>query len=395
MSEIKTDADNKYQKVNIKPYTIDIPDDRLKAIRTRVEAYDINQLPDTGGWHSGVGINDLQRLVNYWKDHYDWREVERRLNELPHFTADVEGERIHFVHMRGDGSKPPLLLLHGWPGSFLEFEKLLLPLSEDGHDVVVPSLPGFAFSKPITGIIGPRRAGELMHGLMVQLFGQSRYIVQGGDWGAHIASWMAYTRPGALLGFHINMVSIFAGDATPTTSGEKDLFSRRDEILDWETGYNHIQETRPQTLGIAMADSPVGAAGWILEKFGKWADLPKLADGSPDLWSKFSEEQLLTNIMLYILPSSVVTATWIYQGKRLERSDRFPAGRRVQTPMGVSAFPDPVFLPTPRSFAEKTYNVVHWTEMPRGGHFAALEEPELMLADLRAFIAVLEEPTIR
>ena len=389
MSEIKKDADNKDQTVNIKHYTIEIPDERLTAIRTRVGAYDWNQLPDTGGWHSGVGINDLQRLFNYWQDHYDWRKVERRLNELPHFTADVEGERIHFIHIRGDGSKPPLLLLHGWPGSFLEFEKLLLPLSEDGHDVVVPSLPGFAFSIPITGIIGPRRAGELMHGLMVRLFGQSRYIVQGGDWGAHIASWMAYTRPEALLGFHINMVSIFAGDAKPTTSGEKDWFSRRDVILDWETGYSHEQETRPQTLGVALADSPVGAAGWILEKFGKWADLPKLADGSPDLWSKFSEEQLLTNIMLYILPSSVVTATWIYQGKRLERSDRFPAGRRVQAPMGVAAFPDPVFLPTPRSFAEKTYNVVHWTEMPRGGHFAALEEPELMLADLRAFIAVL------
>jgi pimeloyl-ACP methyl ester carboxylesterase len=391
MSGRKAVLNNKDEKVNINPYTIEIPDERLTAIRTRVGAYDWSQLPDTGGWRSGVGINDLRRLVNYWQDRYDWRKAERRLNELPHFTADVEGERIHFVHMRGDGSKPPLLLLHGWPGSFLEFEKLIVPLSADGHDVIVPSLPGFAFSQPITGIIGPRRAAELMHGLMVQLFGQSRYIVQGGDWGAHIASWMAYTRPEALLGFHINMVSIFAEDARPASPAEKDLFSRRDVILDWETGYNHEQETRPQTLGVAMADSPVGAAAWILEKFGKWADLPILSDGSPDLWSKFSEEELLTNIMLYIAPSSVVTATWIYHGKRLEGSDRFPAGARVQAPMGVAAFPDPVFLPTPRSFAEKTYNVVHWTDMPRGGHFAALEEPELMLADLRAFIAALDD----
>lgn len=389
MSESKAVLDNKDHRMNISPYTIHIPDERLTAIRARVEAYDWSQLPDAGGWRSGVGINDLRRLVNYWLDQYDWREAERRLNKLPHFTTGVEGERIHFIHVRGDGSKPPLLLLHGWPGSFLEFERLIVPLSADGHDVIVPSLPGFAFSKPITGIIGPRRAAELMHKLMVQLFGQSRYIVHGGDWGAHIASWMAYTHPEALLGFHINMVSIFAEDARPQSPGEKDLFARRDIILDWETGYNHEQETRPQTLGIAMADSPVGAAAWILEKFGKWADLPVLADGSPDLWSKFSEEELLTNIMLYIAPSSVVTATWIYHGKRLEGSSRFPAGARVLAPMGVAAFPDPVFLPTPRSFVEKTYNVVHWTDMPKGGHFAAMEEPALMLADLRDFVATL------
>jgi pimeloyl-ACP methyl ester carboxylesterase len=279
--------------------------------------------------------------------------------------------------------------LYGWPGSFLEFERLLGPLAEDGHDVVAPSLPGFAFSKPITGVIGPRRAAGLMHGLMVQLFGQSRYIVQGGDWGSSIASWMAYNEPDALLGFHINMVNILAEDATPTTPEEKAFISRRAVIFDWELGYNLEQETRPQTLGVAMADSPVGAAGWILEKFGKWADLPTTADGSPDIWSKFSEEQLLTNIMLYVAPSSVVTAIWIYHGKRLEGSQTFPAGTRLRVPAGVAAFPDPVFLPPPRSFAEKTYNIVHWSEMSSGGHFAALEQPDLMLADLRAFVSTV------
>jgi pimeloyl-ACP methyl ester carboxylesterase len=373
----------------VSPYRIDISDERLDTIRAKVEAYDWSQLADAGGWTAGVGVDDLKRLVAYWLEAYDWRTVEHRLNQLPNFTADVEGERLHFVHVQGDGSKPPILLLHGWPGSYLEFERMLAPLAADGHDIVVPSLPGFAFSRPITGVIGPRRAADLMHKLMVQLFGESRYIVQGGDWGAHIASWMAYMRPEALLGFHSNMVSIFAEDAFPTTPEEKDLLSRRAAILDWETGYNHEQETRPQTLGVAMADSPVGVAGWMLEKFGKWADLPKLADGSPDLWSKFSEEELLTSIMLYVAPSAVVTATWIYHGKRLERSDRFPAGTYVTAPMGVAAFPDPVFLPTPRSFAEKTYNIVHWSEMPLGGHFAALEQPDLMLADLRAFICTI------
>ncbi|WP_410014232.1 epoxide hydrolase family protein [Sodalis sp. C49] len=373
----------------VSPYQIHIPDQRLAAIRAKVEGYDWHLLADAGGWSAGVGIGDLKRLVAYWRDSYQWREVERRINQLPNFTTVVEGEHIHFVHVKGDGSKPPVLLLHGWPGSYLEFERLLAPLAADGHDVIVPSLPGFAFSNPITGVIGPRRSAELMHGLMTRLFGQARYFVQGGDWGAHIASWLAHVRPDALLGFHINMVSIFAGDSVPTTPEEKDLFSRRAAILDWETGYNHEQETRPQTLGVALADSPVGAAGWILEKFGKWSDLPTTADGGPDIWSTYSEEELLTNIMLYIATPAAVTAMWIYHGKRLEGADRFPAGTRVQAPMGVAAFPDPVFLPTPRSFAEKTYNIVHWTDMERGGHFAALEQPDLMLADLRAFIATV------
>lgn len=368
------------------PFEIKIPDDRLAVIRSKVEAFDWSQLPDVGAWEAGVGLADLKRLVDYWLETYDWRAAERRLNQLPNFVTEVEGERIHFLHLKGDGSKPPVLLLHGWPGSYIEFEGVMEGLAADGHDVVVPSLPGFAFSNPITGVIGPRRAADLMHGLMTELFGSRRYVVQGGDWGAHIASWMGYLHANALLGFHINMIAIFAEDAEPRTDEEKAFFERRDAILDEETGYNHQQETRPQTLGVALADSPVGAAAWILEKFGVWADLPRRSDGSPDLWARFSEETLLTNIMLYVAPPAVVTATWIYHGKRREGSDRFPAGTRVTAPMGGAAFPDPVFIPTPRSFAEQTYNVVHWSEMPRGGHFAALEEPELMLADLRAFI---------
>jgi pimeloyl-ACP methyl ester carboxylesterase len=311
------------------PYTIDISDDRLAAIKAKVKTYDWSQLPDAGGWTSGVGVNDLKRLVAYWRDAYDWRKVEHRLNQLPNFATEVEGERIHFVHVRGHGSKPPLLLLHGWPGSFLEFERLLDPLATDGHDVIVPSLPGFAFSKPITGIIGPRRAAELMHALMVQLFGQLRYIVQGGDWGSSIASWIAYNEPDALLGFHINMVNILAEDATPTTPEEKAFISRRAVIFDWELGYNLEQETRPQTLGVAMADSPVGAAGWILEKFGKWADLPTNADGSPDIWSKFSEEQLLTNIMLS------VGAVLLRPGFIRTRPPRRADGSQTQAPLRI------------------------------------------------------------
>ena len=375
----------------VSAYTINIPEERLATIRAKIEAYDWSQLPDIGGWKAGVGIGDLRRLVAYWLESYDWRAVERRLNQLPNFATDIEGERIHFLHVKGDGSRPPVLLLHGWPGSYLEFERLIKPLAADGHDVVVPSLPGFAFSRPITGVIGPRRAAELIHMLMVRLFGQARYVIQGGDWGHGIAGWAAHDRPDTLLGIHINMVNLNAEDAAPTTTAEEAFVARRDTLADWESGYNHEQETRPQTLGVALADSPVGIAAWILEKFGKWADLPQTADGSPDIWSKFSEDELLTNIMLYIGPSSVVTSIWIYHGKRLEGSGEFPGGTHITVPTGVAAFPDPVFVPPPRSFAEKTYNIVHWTEMPRGGHFAAMEEPELLLADLRTFIARVSE----
>ncbi|WP_219213972.1 epoxide hydrolase [Variovorax boronicumulans] len=370
-------------------FKIDIPEDRLLAIQAKVDAYDWRQLPDVGGWEAGVGIADLRRLVTYWRDAYDWRRVERRLNKWPQFTTDIQGERIHFVHLRGHGGKPPLLLLHGWPGSFLEFERLMEPLAEDGHDVIVPSLPGFAFSQPITGVIGPRRAAALLHALMARLFGPARFIVQGGDWGQGIAGWMAHDRPDSLWGIHINMVNLLPCGIVATTAAERAFVARRDTLLDLEGGYTHEQETRPQTLGVAMADSPVGVAGWILEKFGQWADLPKTGDGSPDLWHKFSEEELLTHIMLYVAPSSAVTATWMYLGKRREGSQAFPAGTRIGVPTGVAAFPDPVFVPPPRSFAEKAYNIVHWTDMPTGGHFAAMEQPELMLRDLRRFVATV------
>ncbi len=325
----------------------------------------------------------------HWLTRFDWRAVERRLNALPHFITEVAGEPLHFIHARGDGRKPPVLLLHGWPGSFIEFEALIAPLAADGHDVVVPSLPGFAFSTPIADLVGPRQAGERLHALMQQLFGSTRYVVQGGDWGAHIASWMAHDRPDALLGIHLNMVEILAQDTAPSTPEEEDLLARRKVLLDQESGYSHEQRTRPQTLGVALADSPVGTAAWILEKFGQWADVPTRDDGSPDLWARFDEDTLLTNLMLYLTTPAVVTAQWIYQGQQAEGSIQFAAGTRVSTPVGIAAFPDPVFLPRPRSLVEQTYTVVHYSTPPKGGHFAALEQPDLLLADLRAFIATL------
>jgi len=369
------------------PFLIAVPDDRLAAIRARVEAFDWSMMPDAGDWRSGVGLADLKRLVDHWLTRYDWRAQERRLNALPQFTARVQGQRLHFIHARGDGSRPPVLLLHGWPGSFLEFEALIAPLVVDGHDVVIPSLPGYAFSGRPLAPIGPRRTGDLMHGLMVELFGPRRYLVQGGDWGAAIGGWIAHDHPDAVAGLHLNMVLLQAEDAAPKRPDELAWAKRRAELAKEETGYSQEQGSRPQTLGVAMSDSPVGIAAWILEKFGAWADVRRDAQGRPDLWQAFDEDLLLTNIMLYLVEGSFVTSTWIYRGRVLEGSGKFPAGARIRVPTAIAAFPDPVFPPPPRSQARKTYDIVQWTAMPAGGHFAALEQPGLLLADMRRFFA--------
>lgn len=368
------------------PFTIHVPQERLDAIRQRVAAFDWAAVPDAGGWTSGVGMADLRRLVDHWLNGFDWRAAEARLNTLPQFTADVEGQRVHFVHARGDGSRPPLLLIHGWPGSFIEFEALIAPLVADGHDVIVPSLPGYAFSAAAAAPIGPRRTGALFHALMERLFGTARYLVQGGDWGAAIAAWMAHDRPDSVAAMHLNMMLLHAADAEPTSGEELEWAARIKASRADETGYSAQQGTRPQTLGIAMEDSPVGVAAWILEKFGAWADVPR-AGGRPDLWQAFSPDLLLTNIMLYVAPHAFATSTWMYRGRMLEGTGQFTAGTRLRVPTGVAAFPDPVFPPPPRSFVEKSYDIAHWTDMAKGGHFAALEQPELLLADMRAFFA--------
>ncbi|MEG3085412.1 alpha/beta fold hydrolase [Sphingomonas sp. PB2P12] len=375
-----------------KPFTIAVPDERLAAISAKVASFDWGALPDAGSWQSGVGLADLKRLVDYWRTRFDWRSQERRLNALPQFTTELLGQKLHFIHARGDGSRPPLLLLHGWPGSFIEFQALIAPLVADGHDVVVPSLPGYAFSGRPASPIGPRRTAEVMHGLMAELFGDAPYLVQGGDWGAAIGSWMAHDHPESVAALHLNMVLIQAADAVPKTPDELAWAAQRAKLAKEETGYSQEQGTRPQTLGIAMADSPVGVAAWILEKFGAWADVPRDAQGRPDLWQAFDEDLLLTNIMLYLVEGSFITSTWMYRGRVLERSGQFPAGTRIKVPTAVAAFPDPVFPPPPRSQARKTYKIVQWTDMDAGGHFAALEQPERLLSDMRRFFADKTSP---
>ncbi|MET0741945.1 MAG: epoxide hydrolase family protein [Microvirga sp.] len=369
------------------PFTIDVPQGRLDAIRAKVRAFDWDQVPDAGAWSAGVGIADLRRLTEYWLERYDWRAREAALNALPQYTATVSGQLLHYVQARGNGSRPPIVLIHGWPGSFIEFARLVDPLVQDGHDVIVPSLPGFGFSGRPAEPIGPRATAGLFHRLLTETLGYQGYCVQGGDWGAAVGGWLAHDHPQSCKALHLNMVLIQASDAMPTTPDEVAWAEARARLNLEEGGYSHLQQTRPQTLGFAMSESPVGVAAWILEKFGVWSDVPKRTDGTPDLWAAFDEDLLLTNIMLYVATGSFVTSTWMYRGRKVEGSNVFPAGAYVHVPTGVAAFPDPVFPPPPRSHAEKSYHVTRWTKMPRGGHFPALEQPDHLLADLRAFLA--------
>lgn len=372
------------------PFTIDVPRARLDAIRNRVAAYPWDAFADAGSWSAGTGLKEMRRLCGRWVDGYDWRAEEARINRLPQFTVELatraDGRHLHFVHARGDGSRPPILLIHGWPGSFLEFEGLVAPLVADGHDVVVPSLPGYAFSGRPERPIGPKRVGAILHALMADVLGHDRYLVQGGDWGAAIGAWMAHDRPAAVAGLHLNMVLIQARDAAPKTAEEVAWAARRAELAQEEAGYAHLQGSRPQSLAFAMLDSPVGVLGWIVEKFGAWSDLPRTPVGTPDLFAGWSEDGLLTNAMLYLVTDAFPTATWLYKGRIAEGSGTFPAGARVRVPTAVAAFPDPVFPPPPRSQAEKSYDVVRWTEPDGGGHFAAMERPDAWLADVRAFV---------
>lgn len=370
-----------------RPFRIEVPQERLDAIRDGVARFRWDALADAGCWDAGVGLADVRRLAHHWLHRYDWRAAEARLNATPQFRAEADGVDLHFVHLRGDGSRLPLMVVHGWPGSFTEFLDVAGPLVKAGHDVVLPSLPGYAFSGRPAQPVGPRGTAGLFHRLMTEALGYRRYGVQGGDWGAHVACWMARDHAPACAATHLNMVSIQAEDATPRTAEDLTWAAGRAEAYKAESGYAHQQETRPQTLGFAMLDSPVGVAAWITEKFGMWSDLPRRADGTPDLWATYDEDWLLTNVMLRLVTDAFPTSTWMYRGRVLEGSGAFPAGARVDVPTAVAAFPDPVFACPPRSQVEKTYAVARWTEPAEGGHFAARERPAPWLDDVRAFFA--------
>jgi len=361
------------------------------AIRAKVAAYAWHEMPEVpeGGdrWAYGTDMRYLRDLCGHWIGGYDWRRLATRLAAWPNFTAEVDGQRIHFLHIKSPSANAiPLLLTHGWPGSVLEFLDVIGPLSAH-YDLVIPSLPGYALSgKPKTPL-GPRRTAELWDRLMREQLGYASYIAQGGDWGAVVTGWLGarhgLAQGGGCRAIHLNMFGVRA-PVRPETEAEKAWAAEQLETRERESAYLRLQMTKPQTLSYAMMDSPVGVAAWIVEKFHRWSDR-RGADGSDSIENAFSKDDLLDNIMLYLLTRSFNTATWFYRGA-MEEGMVLPAGTRVEVPTGVSVYPAELFKFPPRSFAEKSFNVVRWTEFAHGGHFAAMETKAVFAAEIAAFV---------
>ena len=382
--------------MNIERFTIDVPQEVLDDLAVRLAD---TRWPDGipgAGWDYGTDPAYLRDLVAYWRTEYDWRAQERALNEFNHFRADVNGLGVHFIHERGRGPDPfPLIISHGWPGSVVEMLRIIPMLTDpaahgcdpaDSFDVVVPSLPGYGFSdKPLERGMSNTRIAGMWHELMTEGLGYAGYGAQGGDWGGMISSRLGFDFPQSVAGVHLNLmtgVPAFRGAPDPPLSeAEQEFIRQARRWFDDEGGYFHIQRTKPQTLGFGLNDSPVGLAAWIIEKFRTWSD----CGGNPE--NSYTRDELLTNIMLYWVTQSGPSSVRHYYENRVDNW-RFHPGERVEAPCAVALFPVEINRP-PREWAERTHNVQRWTEMPRGGHFAAMEQPTLLAEDIRAFFRPL------
>ncbi len=375
---------------SVRPFQIAVPDETLARIREKVAAYAWHEMPEDGGWAYGTNLDYMKELCAYWLEDFDWRAQEAALNRLPQFTAPVEGLDLHFIRETGSGPAPlPLLISHGWPGSVFEFSEIVAPLAhperfggraEDAFDVVAPSLPGFGFSGKPGHPMGPRAMARLFAELMTGVLGYDGYLAQGGDWGGAISSWLGYEHAPVCRGIHLNIMTMRHPEG-PQGAEEEAWAARFEKEQESEMGYRTQQATKPQTLSYAMMDSPVGVAAWIVEKWNSWSD----TEGD-DIESVYCKDRILTNIMVYLVTGSFNTASWIYAGRREEGGRVLsPEGRRVEVPTACALFPKELLSWPPRSYVERVYNVTQWTEMPRGGHFAAMEEPELLIEDIRKF----------
>jgi len=361
-------------------FEIHIEDAVLDDLRRRIEATRWpDELPGMG-WQLGVELSYARELADYWAHGFDWRAQETRLNnELPGFKCALDGLDIHFARV-GSGARsgrPGLMLIHGWPSSFTEMAKLAPLLARD-FDVVVPSLPGHGFSSiPRAAGFGVDECAEVLIRLMKEVLGYERFLVHGGDRGAFIATSMAYLDPKAIAGIHLPLPLGIPGEGDEATDEETAFAATTAKWLAEEGGYSAIQSTRPQTLAYAMHDSPVGTMAWIVEKFRVWSDC------NGDIESRFTRDELLTNVTIYWATGTLrSSAHWYW-----ERRTRPPVGARpvrIEVPTGVAMFPKEV-MRTPRSAVARKYDLRHWTSMKSGGHFPALEEPEALAADIRAF----------
>ena len=378
----------------VRPFTLHVPDEVLVDLKGRLERARFPDEVPGSGWTYGSDLAYVKELSAYWRDRFDWRAQERQLNAWPQFQVRIDDVDLHFIHAPGKGPKPmPLLLSHGWPGSVWEFHRILPLLTDpashggnpdDAFTVIAPSLPGYGLSfTPNQRRFNIAAIADVFATLMTDVLGHRRFAAQGGDWGAFITSRLGLTYPERLAGIHITLLGVrrdLAAPAEPTEEEKRYL----DELRHWEreeTGYQWIQGTKPQTLAYGLTDSPVGLAAWITEKFRTWSDC------GGDVERRFSKDVLLTNIMLYWVTGAINASFWPYYARRHEPWP-LPDGQRVTVPTAYAAFPREILHP-PRAWAERNYNITRWTAMPAGGHFAALEEPEALAADIREFFRPL------
>jgi pimeloyl-ACP methyl ester carboxylesterase len=383
--------------MTVQPFRIDVAQAILDDLHERLVRTRWPDEVDSAGWDYGTNLGYLKELVSYWQHTFDWRAQEAQLNQFAQFCVEIDGFGIHFLHERGKGPNPlPILLLHGWPDSFYRFYKLIPMLADpashggdpaDAFDVIVPSLAGFGFSDRPQQRGGGRDA-ELFPQLMIDVLGYQRFGVHGGDTGSPIAQFMAGAHPEAIVGIHVTDIgwnNPLSADAPNLSEAEKQYLDDHQTWWQSEGAYAMIQGTKPQTLAYGLNDSPVGLAAWITEKFRTWSDC------NGDVERRFSKDELLTNIMIYWATQTINSSIrGYYEGMHAQWDESAQSEQRKQgsdVPVGLALFPKD--HPPPRETAERSLNVQHWTEMPRGGHFAALEEPELLAEDLRAFFRPL------
>lgn len=380
------------------PFTLAIPDAAIDDLRQRLAGTRWPDEPPPPPWSTGTSVDYLRDLVGWWQRDYDWRRTESALNAFDQYRVRIDDLDLHFLKVAGKGpaggpEPMPLLLSHGWPGSVLEFLKLLPLLTDpaahgadpaDAFTVIAPSLPGYTLSyHPGQRRHGVAEMAALLHRLMTDCLGYRRYGAQGGDWGSFITARLAATEPRSLIGIHLNMLPL-RRELARYDGDDPALRQYRDELdtfLREETGYQAIQGTRPQTLAFALADSPVGLAAWIVEKFQRWTDCA----GHPE--NALTRDEMIGDISLYWFTGCIGASFWPYYA-RAHGPWPIPDTERIEVPAGYAAFPKEILRP-PRIAAESVFDLRRWTDMARGGHFAALEQPAALAAEIRAFFRPL------
>jgi pimeloyl-ACP methyl ester carboxylesterase len=384
--------------MNKQPFKVQVPEATLKDLKERLAH---TRWPDEipgSAWDYGTNLAYHKELMEYWRTGFDWRAQEAAINNFSHFRASVGGLGIHFIHERGKGPNPlPLVITHGWPGSFFEMSKITPLLAdpgshggdpEDAFHVVVPSMPGYGFSDhPVSRGLHVLKIADLWAQLMTEDLGYRRFGAQGGDWGASVTGYLGFAHPDNLVGIHLTSMTRptpYLGPGSKALSeAEKAVLKQRESWTQAEGGYSHIQGTKPQTLSYGLNDSPAGLAAWLVEKYRTWSDC------GGDVERRFTKDELLTTATIYWATQTINSSTRLYYETQ-NHPWEMKRGERISVPSAMAVFPKEISRP-PREWAERSYNVQRWTVMPRGGHFAALEEPELLAEDIRAFFRPLRE----